>query len=123
MAIARNPGDERIGEAGWPWSHRKKFLERLVDQGNAAVTIQEYRTIAGRFCDAIEKRIALRSSRDSELIVSQKEFKPTFSKPNSSGLCRQGVQKRAPLELGTHLNASRRRPPLRATGPSACSER
>ena len=56
MAIARNPGDDRIGEARWPWSHRKKFLERLVDQGYAAVTIQEYRTIAGRFCDAIEKR-------------------------------------------------------------------
>ncbi|MGH9344340.1 MAG: hypothetical protein ACRD19_11335 [Terriglobia bacterium] len=56
MTIGRNPGDERADEAGWPWSHRKTFLERLAAQGYAAVTIQEYRTIAGRFCDAIEKR-------------------------------------------------------------------
>jgi hypothetical protein len=54
--IARNPGDERADEAGWPWSHRKSFLEGLAAQGYAAVTVQEYRTIAGRFCDAIEKR-------------------------------------------------------------------
>jgi hypothetical protein len=56
MTIARSPGDERADVAGWPWSHRKDFLERLAAQGYAAVTIQEYRTIAGRFCDAIEKR-------------------------------------------------------------------
>src|SRR5713101_5339777 len=56
MTIARNPGDERADEAGWPWSHRKTFLEGLAAQGYAAVTVQEYRTIAGRFCDAIEKR-------------------------------------------------------------------
>jgi len=56
MTIARNPGDERADEAGWPWSQRKTFLERLAVQSYAAVTIQEYRTIAGRFCDAIEKR-------------------------------------------------------------------
>ena len=31
-------------------------MERLGAQGYAAVTIQEYRTIAGRFCEAIEKR-------------------------------------------------------------------
>ena len=56
MTIPRNPGDKRADEAAWPWSHRKTFLERLAAQGYAAVTIQEYRTIAGRFCDAIEKR-------------------------------------------------------------------
>jgi hypothetical protein len=56
LTIARNPGDERADEAGWPWSHRKTFLQGLAAQGYAAVTIQEYRTIAGRFCDAIEKR-------------------------------------------------------------------
>ena len=56
MTIARNPNDDRADEAGWPWSHRKTFLERLAAQGYTAVTIQEYRTIAGRFCDAIEKR-------------------------------------------------------------------
>jgi integrase/recombinase XerD len=56
MTIARNRGDERADEAGWPWSHRKTLLEGLAAQGYAAVTIQEYRTIAGRFCDAIEKR-------------------------------------------------------------------
>lgn len=56
MTFARNPGDERTDEAGWPWSHRKTFLERLAAQGYAAVTIQEYRTVSGRFCDIIEKR-------------------------------------------------------------------
>ncbi len=56
MTITRNPGDDRTDDAGWPWSHRKTFLERLAAQGYAAVTIQEYRTISGRFCDAIEKR-------------------------------------------------------------------
>jgi integrase/recombinase XerD len=56
MTIARNPRDERADEAGWPWSHRKDFLERLAAQGYATVTVQEYRTIAGRFCDAVEKR-------------------------------------------------------------------
>jgi integrase/recombinase XerD len=56
MTIARNSGGDRADEAGWPWSHRKTFLERLGAQGYAAVTIQEYRTIAGRLCEAIEKR-------------------------------------------------------------------
>jgi hypothetical protein len=56
MTLARHPDDERADEAGWPWSHRKTFLEGLAAQGYAAVTVQEYRTIAGRFCDAIEKR-------------------------------------------------------------------
>jgi hypothetical protein len=56
MRFARDSGDERADEAEWPWFHRKTFLERLAAQGYAAVTIQEYRTIAGRFCDAIEKR-------------------------------------------------------------------
>lgn len=56
MTIARNPRNKPADEAGWPWSHRKTFLDRLAAQGYAAVTIQEYRTIAGRFCDAIEKR-------------------------------------------------------------------
>jgi site-specific recombinase XerD len=56
LTIARNLGDERADEAGWPWSHGKTFLQGLAAQGYAAVTIQEYRTIAGRFCDAIEKR-------------------------------------------------------------------
>lgn len=56
MTLARNPGDERTEAAGWPWSHRKTFLERLAAQGYAAVTIQEYRTVSGRFCDIIEKR-------------------------------------------------------------------
>ena len=45
MTIARNSGGARADEAGWPWSHRKAFLERLGAQGYAAVTIQEYRTI------------------------------------------------------------------------------
>jgi site-specific recombinase XerD len=56
MTFTRNFGGERTDEAGWPWSHRKTFLEGLAAQGYASVTIQEYRTIAGRFCDAIEKR-------------------------------------------------------------------
>lgn len=61
MTLAGNSDDERVDESGWPWSHRKTFLEGLAAQGYAAVTIQEYRTIAGRFCDAIEKR-GLRNS-------------------------------------------------------------
>jgi len=56
MTFATNAGDELADQAGWPWSHRKTFLDQLAAQGYAAVTIQEYRTIAGRFCDAIEKR-------------------------------------------------------------------
>jgi integrase/recombinase XerD len=56
MTFVTNPRDERADDAGWPWSHRKSFLERLAAQGYSAVTIQEYRTIAGKFCDAIEKR-------------------------------------------------------------------
>jgi integrase/recombinase XerD len=56
VTIVRNHSDERNEEAGWPWSHRKTFLEGLAAQGYAAVTIEEYRTIPGRFCDAIEKR-------------------------------------------------------------------
>ena len=45
MTFARNAGDEGTDEAGWPWSHRRTFLEGLVAQGYAAATIQEYRTI------------------------------------------------------------------------------
>ena len=43
MTIARNSGGARADDAGWPWSHRKTFLERLGAQGYAAVTIQEAR--------------------------------------------------------------------------------
>jgi hypothetical protein len=56
MTFTRKHGDERTDEAGWPWSHCKTFLERLAVQGYAAVTIQEYRTVSGRFGDIIEKR-------------------------------------------------------------------
>jgi integrase/recombinase XerD len=56
MTIARSPGGERVDEAGWPWSHRHTFLERLGAQGYAPFTVHEYRKIAGRFCEAIEKR-------------------------------------------------------------------
>jgi hypothetical protein len=52
MTIERNPDEERADEAGWPWSHRKTFLEGLAAHGYAAATIQEYRTVASRFCDA-----------------------------------------------------------------------
>ena len=56
MASGKNPGGERVGEAGWPWSHRRTFLERLGAQGYAPCTLYEYRSIAGRFCEEIEKR-------------------------------------------------------------------
>jgi integrase/recombinase XerD len=56
MTFVRNPRNERTDDAGWPWSHRASFLERLAAQGYAAVTVQEYRKITGKFCDAIEKR-------------------------------------------------------------------
>src|SRR5216684_8744425 len=56
MTFARNPGGERADEAGWPWTHRHTFLERIVAQGYAPLTVHEYRKIAGRFCEAIEKR-------------------------------------------------------------------
>ena len=42
MTIARSPGDERADAAGWPWSHRKDFLERLAAQGVA----QQFKTEA-----------------------------------------------------------------------------
>jgi hypothetical protein len=56
MTFAKNPGGERADEAGWPWTHRHTFLERLGAQGYAPVTLHEYRKIAGRLCEAIEKR-------------------------------------------------------------------
>jgi integrase/recombinase XerD len=56
MTIARSPGGERADEAGWPWSHRHTFLEGLGAQGYAPVTVHEYRKVADRFCEAIEKR-------------------------------------------------------------------
>src|SRR5260370_41322671 len=56
MTFARNPGGERADEAGWPWTHRHTFLERIVAQGYAPLPVHEYRKIAGRFCQAIEKR-------------------------------------------------------------------
>ncbi len=56
MTFARNPGGERADEAGWPWSYRQTFLERLGAQGYAPFTLHEYRKMAGRFCEAIEKR-------------------------------------------------------------------
>jgi integrase/recombinase XerD len=48
-------------EAGWSWSHRQTFMERLAAQGYSRFTLREYESIAGRFCAAIEKR-ALRAS-------------------------------------------------------------
>jgi site-specific recombinase XerD len=56
MTFAKNPSGERTDEARWPWCHRQTFLERLGAQGYAPSTIHEYRKIAGRFCEAIEKR-------------------------------------------------------------------
>ena|SRR5712692_4772443 len=56
MTFARNPGGERADEAGWPWTHRHTFLERLAAQGYAPLTVHEYRKMAGRLCEAIEKR-------------------------------------------------------------------
>ena len=29
MTIARNPGDERADEEGWPWSHRKTLTAEV----------------------------------------------------------------------------------------------
>ena len=56
MTFARNPGGERADETGWPWAHRHTFLERIAAQGYAPSTVHEYRKIASRFCEAIEKR-------------------------------------------------------------------
>jgi hypothetical protein len=56
MTFASNPGGERFGEAGWPWSHRRTFLQWLGAQGYAPCTLYDYRSIAGRFCEAIEQR-------------------------------------------------------------------
>jgi hypothetical protein len=53
MTFAKNPGGERAGEAGWPWSHRRTFLERLGAQGYAPYTLGELR---------IDNRQVLRSS-------------------------------------------------------------
>src|SRR5579863_2300962 len=56
MTFAKNPGGERAGEAGWPSSQRRAFLERLGAQGYAPYTLGEYGSITGRFCAAIESR-------------------------------------------------------------------
>src|SRR5260370_17992932 len=56
MTFARNLGGERADEAGWPWTNRHTFLERVVAQGYAALRVHEYRKMAGRLCEAIEKR-------------------------------------------------------------------
>ena len=56
MTIARNSGGERADEAGWPWSHRKTFLERLVRKATRQLRSRNTEPIAGRLCEAIEKR-------------------------------------------------------------------
>jgi hypothetical protein len=38
VTIARNSGGEMADEAGWPWSHRRTFLERLSTQGYAGLS-------------------------------------------------------------------------------------
>src|SRR5271166_4444495 len=61
MTFPRNPDCARAGEAQWPWSHRRTFMERLAAQGYSRFTLREYESIADGFCAAIDKR-ALGSS-------------------------------------------------------------
>jgi hypothetical protein len=53
VEIALSEGSD---EAGWPWSHRKTFLERLRAQGYSRWTLRRYESATGSFCAAIEKR-------------------------------------------------------------------
>ena len=56
MTFPRIPDHARAGEAQWPRSHRRAFMERLAAQGYSRFTLREYESIADRFCAAIEKR-------------------------------------------------------------------
>jgi integrase/recombinase XerD len=56
MALAGNSGGRQDDGAGWLWSHRQTFLERLAAQAYASCTLQDYQLITRRFCEAIEKR-------------------------------------------------------------------
>lgn len=56
MTFPRITGRARAGEAQWPRSHRRTFMERLAAQGYSRFTLREYESIADRFCAAIEKR-------------------------------------------------------------------
>jgi integrase/recombinase XerD len=56
MTFPRIPDHARAGEAQWPRSHRRTFMERLAAQGYSRFTLREYESIADRFCAAIEKR-------------------------------------------------------------------
>jgi len=56
MTFPRIPDCAGAGEAQWPWSHRRTFMERLAAQGYSRFTLREYESIAYGFCAAIEKR-------------------------------------------------------------------
>ena len=56
MTFPRIPDCADAGEAQWPWSHRRTFMERLAAQGYSRFTLREYKSIADGFCAAIEKR-------------------------------------------------------------------
>jgi hypothetical protein len=51
--IASSAGGD---ESGWPWRHRKTFLERLRAQGYSCWTLRQYESATASFCAAIEKR-------------------------------------------------------------------
>ena len=87
MTFARNPGGARADEAGWPWSHRRTFLERLGAQGYVPYTLGEYRSIAGRFCEAIEKRAA----RMNAMLASGAQAHKDLSRVNSAWSFFSGV--------------------------------
>jgi cytidylate kinase-like protein len=70
MTLATNLGSERADEAGWPWSHRRTFLERLGTQGYAAVTIQEYPTDTTRLLTYFHAVILRHLAEDQVVLVS-----------------------------------------------------
>jgi integrase/recombinase XerD len=56
MRSGRIAGSEGAHESGWPWVHRKTFLELLGAQGYSHWTLRQYKSASASFCAAIEKR-------------------------------------------------------------------
>jgi integrase/recombinase XerD len=56
MTLAKVALSEESAEAGWPWVHRKAFLERLRAQGYSRGSLRRYGSVSESFCAAIEKR-------------------------------------------------------------------
>jgi hypothetical protein len=76
MTLARNPDDERVDEAGWPWSHRKTFLEGLAAQvvdARAATVFTEPLRLAKADLLTHEREVVSGAAVSRALAILEKE--------------------------------------------------